>query len=175
MGLALAALTASACASAPSFPGRVRPAPGLQPVEAVSETTSAGDRERPGAAPSLAASVMEEALGLQGVPYRDGGTDPAGFDCSGFVQYVFGRAGVRLPRSTREILDAGERIDPAEASPGDLVFFSTTGRGPTHVGILVEPDLFVHAPSEGSVVRVDRLSQSYWSHRFIGARRVLSR
>ena len=81
---------------------------------------------------------------------------------------------MKLPRSSRDQYQSGEEIDASGARAGDLVFFSTTGRGATHVGILIEPDLFIHAPNASSVVRVDRLSEAYWSRRFIGMRRVVS-
>jgi peptidoglycan DL-endopeptidase CwlO len=112
------------------------------------------------------------ALALRGTPYRNGGTDAGGFDCSGFTQYVFGPHGVRLPREVREQYRVGKRIDAEELSPGDILFFTTTAPGPTHVAIALGGDEFVHAPSSAGVVRVERLSSSYWSPRFLGARRV---
>ena len=118
------------------------------------------------------AALVERALALRGVPYRDGGATPAGFDCSGFTQYIFGQSGVRLAREVRAQFQQGARIKRAEASPGDLVFFTTVARGASHVGIVVEGDHFVHAPSARGVVRVERISAPYWSKRFVGIRRV---
>ena len=116
--------------------------------------------------------ISGTALTFRGVPYRDGGADPNGFDCSGFVWYVFGTHGVPLPRTVSEQARWGEKIDASELRPGDLVFFSTVAPGPTHVGIVIGGDSFVHAPSTSGVVRVERLSATYWSSRFVGARRV---
>lgn len=112
------------------------------------------------------------ALSLRGAPYRNGGTSPTGFDCSGFVQYVFAQHGLAVPRETRVQYRMGDKVDRDELEPGDLVFFSTVAPGASHVGISLGGDQFVHAPSERGVVRIDSLSQEYWRTRFIGARRV---
>jgi cell wall-associated NlpC family hydrolase len=117
-------------------------------------------------------AVSSTALGLRGIQYREGGTDPTGFDCSGFVQYVFAQHGMHMPRDVRSQFTAGEAVERPRLTPGDLVFFTTTAPGATHVGIAVGGDGFVHAPSTRGVVRVERLSASYWSSRFVGARRV---
>ena len=117
-------------------------------------------------------SISATALGLRGSPYRNGGHDPSGFDCSGFVKYVFEQHGVAMPRDTRRQWDQGQEVDPAGLEPGDLVFFSTVAPGASHVGIVVGGDQFVHAPSESGVVRVEHLSAQYWASRFVGARRV---
>jgi cell wall-associated NlpC family hydrolase len=106
------------------------------------------------------------------VPYRNGGADPQGFDCSGFVWYVFGRHGVALPRTVGEQFRAG-RPQPGGLEPGDLVFFTTVAPGASHVGIALGGDEFVHAPSSTGQVRVERLSAPYWASRFVGARRIL--
>ena len=114
------------------------------------------------------------ALSLRGTPYRNGGVDPAtGFDCSGFTQYVFGRHGLSLPREVREQFQTGKKVQPDELTVGDLIFFTTTAPGPTHVGIIIGGDQFIHAPSSTGVVRIERLSSTYWSQRFLAARRVL--
>ena len=117
-------------------------------------------------------AVVGTALALRGAPYRNGGADPQGFDCSGFTQYVYAQYGVALPRSVRDQYQSGQSIDPKDLAPGDLVFFTTTDPGASHVAIAVGGDEFVHAPSSTGVVRVERLNSSYWSPRFIGARRV---
>jgi cell wall-associated NlpC family hydrolase len=111
-------------------------------------------------------------LSLQGAPYRNGGSDPSGFDCSGFVAYVFGQQGLALPRTVSEQYAAGREVPADALEPGDLVFFSTVARGATHVGIAVSASEFVHAPSSSGVVRVERLTAPYWSSRFVGIRRV---
>ena len=113
------------------------------------------------------------ALSLRGAPYRDGGMDPAtGFDCSGFVRYVYEQHGVEMPRQVREQFRIGKSVDRDRLEPGDLVFFSTVAPGASHVGIVIGGDQFIHAPSERGVVRVESLSQQYWASRFIGAKRV---
>lgn len=112
------------------------------------------------------------ALSLRGAPYRNGGVSPDGFDCSGFVRYVYQQHGVAMPREVREQFKVGKQIDRDRLEAGDLVFFSTVAPGASHVGIVIGGDQFVHAPSEKGVVRVESLSQQYWASRFIGAKRV---
>jgi len=131
----------------------------------------------PPAPDSIAANgVLIRAIGLVGTPYRYGGNSPAGgFDCSGLVQFVFrDTAGVRLPRSTRELvaLDAPS-VARDWLQPGDLVFFSPGGGTATHIGIYVGEGRFVHAPSSGGTVRLDLLDSDYWRRAYIGARRLL--
>jgi hypothetical protein len=118
--------------------------------------------------------ISIEAMSLIGVPYRWAGNTPAsGFDCSGLVQYVLTRAAeIKLPRTTADMSRTGEVIDPDEIAPGDLVFFNTTGRPHSHVGIYVGKLRFVNAPSTGGTVRLDYLSNPYWAKRFDGIRRV---
>ena len=118
------------------------------------------------------AELLATALSFQGIPYRNGGSDPSGFDCSGFVQWVFSRHGLALPREVRDQWKAGEGIDRDEVEPGDLVFFETVSRGASHVGIALGGDQFVHAPSSKGVVRIERYSAAYWASRWVGARRV---
>ena len=117
-------------------------------------------------------TIASTALSLRGVPYRNGGSDPSGFDCSGFTQYVFARSGIALPRAVEEQYQVGKKVKPADLESGDLVFFKTVSRGPSHVGIVIGEDQFIHAPSSKGVVRVERLSADYWSRRFIAARRL---
>lgn len=112
------------------------------------------------------------ALSLRGAPYRDGGIDPSGSDCSGFVRYVYEQHGVAMPRQVRDQFRVGKSVDRDRLEPGDLVFFSTVAPGASHVGIVIGGDQFIHAPSERGVVRVESLNQQYWSSRFIGAKRV---
>jgi cell wall-associated NlpC family hydrolase len=111
------------------------------------------------------------ALALRGVRYRDGGTDPSGFDCSGFTQYVFAQHGIALPRDVKDQFGTGKPVKPTEIAPGDLLFFTTVAPGPSHVAMAIGGDEFVHAPSSTGVVRVERLASTYWSQRFVGARR----
>jgi hypothetical protein len=118
--------------------------------------------------------ISIEAMSLIGVPYRWGGNTPtSGFDCSGLVRYVVARAArVDLPRTTADMSRRGESIEPDEIAPGDLIFFNTTGRPHSHVGIYVGKLRFVNAPSTGGTVRLDYLTNPYWAKRFDGIRRV---
>jgi len=117
--------------------------------------------------------VTGTALGPRGSPYKNGGNDPSGFDCSGFVQYVYGQHGVQVPRKVSDLYHVGKDVQPAQLQPGDLVFFTTVAPGASHVGIVIGGDEFIHAPSSTGEVRVERMSASYWATRFVGARRVL--
>ncbi|MEM5437172.1 C40 family peptidase [Paraburkholderia diazotrophica] len=118
--------------------------------------------------------ISIQAMGLVGVPYRWGGNTPdSGFDCSGLVHYVVQRAAsVNLPRTTADMSSRGESVEPDEIAPGDLIFFNTTGRPHSHVGIYVGKLRFVNAPSTGGTVRLDYLTNPYWARRFDGIRRV---
>jgi len=118
--------------------------------------------------------ISIQAMSLVGVPYRWGGNTPtSGFDCSGLVRYVIGRAAdVNLPRTTADMSSRGVSIDPDQVAPGDLIFFNTTGRPHSHVGIYVGKLRFVNAPSTGGTVRLDYLTNPYWAKRFDGIRRV---
>ena len=180
------ALTATGCAAPLATPGpspQPFPRPSAEPPRSPDEGTTDPRRSPPEGKGELGRSrgeggaggyeISGTALTFRGVPYRDGGADPKGFDCSGFVWYVFGTHGVPLPRTVSEQARWGEKVNPAELRPGDLVFFSTVAPGPTHVGIVIGGDSFVHAPSSTGVVRVERLSASYWSSRFVEARRVV--
>ncbi len=118
-------------------------------------------------------SIAVTALGLRGVRYRNGGADPSGFDCSGFVKYVFEQHGLALPRSVAEQFQLGADVAPGTIQPGDLVFFSTVAPGASHVGIAVGSAEFVHAPSSNGVVRSERIDAGYWAARLVGARRVM--
>jgi cell wall-associated NlpC family hydrolase len=118
------------------------------------------------------AAIVETALSFRGVPYRTGGSDPAGFDCSGLVQYVFAQHGTALPRETREQFQLGADVRLPAIEAGDLIFFRTGANGPSHVGIAIGGDEFVHAPSTRGVVRVERFSAPYWASRIVGVRRV---
>jgi cell wall-associated NlpC family hydrolase len=117
-------------------------------------------------------TIATAALQLQGIPYRLGGTDVHGFDCSGLVQYVFALYGVALPRVVHDQFRAGRRIGLDDLEPGDLVFFSADGSDVSHVGIVIGGDRFVHAPNARGVVRVDSLAAGYWGEHVTGARRI---
>lgn len=170
-GLLILAFSAARCASTGAVPepfptpgssaGRTPPAP----PSAVATTGRA--------LPSDGYAIVGTALDLRGSPYREGGADPKGFDCSGFVEYVFRQHGIAMPRTVTDLYESGREVAVNDLQPGDLVFFSTTAPGPTHVGMAIGGGSFVHAPSSTGVVRVDRLSAGYWASRLIGARRVM--
>jgi len=125
--------------------------------------------------PFRANNVLIRALGLVGTPYRWGGNTPeGGFDCSGLVGYVFrDAASLRLPRTTGEIARFDAKSPPPNRlASGDLVLFGK-GKNVFHVGIYVGEGRFVHAPSTGGTVRLDRVDGPYWRDHYAGARRVL--
>jgi cell wall-associated NlpC family hydrolase len=122
---------------------------------------------------SLAADLVVRALALVNSPYRYGGRTPAGFDCSGFVGYVFAEAaGLILPRRSEDIVRVGDPLERDRLVAGDLVFFNTLGRRYSHVGIYIGDGRFVHAPARGGRVRVERISDPYWRARYNAARRL---
>jgi hypothetical protein len=117
--------------------------------------------------------VIGTAMSRLGTRYRWGGTTPAGFDCSGFTGYVYSRNGKSLPRTASEQSKQGQKVSRDGLKEGDLVFFKTTRSDRvSHVGIYVGEGKFVHASSGGGRVRVNNLSDDYYSKRFAGARRV---
>jgi len=108
------------------------------------------------------------ALALVGAPYRWGGADPRGFDCSGFVMYVYGRAGVSLPHGTVKQYRLGTPVARKELAPGDIVFFDRLN----HSGIYIGDGRFVHASKSGDAVKVARLDEAWFERRWVGARRL---
>ena len=170
----LLALAAAGCASTGGATPRPFPTPG-GPRAAPAGPPAASPVEPPRGAPLPPSgggyAIAGTALSLRGVPYRNGGQDPAGFDCSGLVYYVFGQHGIQVPRTVTEQFRLGEDAGTA-LEAGDLVFFSTVAPGASHVGIVIGGDEFVHAPSTSGQVRVEHLSAGYWSSRYVGARRV---
>ena len=168
-GIALGAAIsmASACASS-----GVRPQPFPTPPERPESPPTEQPLMTPGASIGDGFTIASAALRLQGLPYRLGGSDPHGFDCSGFVQYVFSLYGVALPRVVRDQFHVGRRVSLDDLVPGDLVFFVTQGDDVSHVGIVIGGDRFVHAPNSRGVVRIDSLTSAYWGERVAGARRL---
>jgi cell wall-associated NlpC family hydrolase len=106
-----------------------------------------------------------------GTPYQWGGTTPKGFDCSGYVQYVYGKAGVELPRTTYQQIKVGQPVDLKSVQAGDIVFFGTPDN-PHHEGMAIGGGKFIHAPHTGDVVKVSSLSDPYYAKAFVTARRV---
>ncbi|QCY13823.1 NlpC/P60 family protein [Pseudomonas sp. MPC6] len=129
--------------------------------------------------PVLADSILERGMSLIGTRYRFGGTSEAGFDCSGFIGYLFREeAGMNLPRSTREMINVdAPLVTRSDLKPGDLLFFATNGRRGrvSHAGIYLGDNQFIHSSSRRSGgVRIDSLGDSYWSKTFIEAKRALA-
>lgn len=129
--------------------------------------------------PVLADSILERGMSLIGTRYRFGGTsEKSGFDCSGFIGYLFREeAGMTLPRSTREMINVdAPKVARNKLKPGDLLFFSTNGRGRvSHAGIYLGDNQFIHSSSRRSGgVRIDSLGDRYWSKTFIEAKRALA-
>ena len=120
----------------------------------------------------LANSIISLSMNYIGVPYVFGGTSPYGFDCSGYVQYVFANAGISIPRTADVQYEFGTPISTTDLVAGDLVFFSTYTYGASHVGIYLGDNKFIHASSSRGVT-IDSLGSSYYSSRYIGARRIL--
>ncbi|VVQ27950.1 hypothetical protein PS943_00632 [Pseudomonas fluorescens] len=129
--------------------------------------------------PVLADSILERGMSLIGTRYRFGGTSEAGFDCSGFIGYLFREeAGLNLPRSTREMINVdAPLVSRSKLEPGDLLFFATNGRRGrvSHAGIYLGDNQFIHSSSRRSGgVRIDSLGDSYWNKTFIEAKRALA-
>jgi cell wall-associated NlpC family hydrolase len=118
--------------------------------------------------------VSEVSQRYLGVTYRYGGTTANGLDCSGFVQIVFAEMGLKLPRTSALQFQAGIAITREDLTEGDLVFFDTTGRGVSHVGIYLKDNQFIHAASNPGKVTISSLTEKYWQPKYLGARRVLT-
>ncbi len=185
--------------SAKGRPGTVRastpaerPSPGAQPslpteaelaelAQAVnaSDVTSptvaaaSGPPESPKAEASIKDRLLRVARGMLAVPYRFGGTTLWGLDCSGFVQKAFAFLDLDLPRTAREQFREGAKIAKADLSPGDLVFFRTYAEYPSHVGIYLGDNRFIHASAHDRKVTIDSLDTPYYVKRYLGAKRLL--
>lgn len=118
-------------------------------------------------------TALKIARGMIGTPYRYGGNDPRGFDCSGLVRYAYGQAGITLPRISREIFRLCQPIPPQAARPGDLLFFTISSDKIAHVGIYAENRRFIHAPSSGKGVGYASLDNPYWQKRLVAVGRVV--
>jgi cell wall-associated NlpC family hydrolase len=141
------------------------------PTQAVSQDqvgVAAATPEATVAPPSRFGGVVGIAMGYLGTPYRYGGADPSGFDCSGFVAYVYGQMGISLPHYSGAQYAAGVAVSRNDLQPGDLVFFN----GLSHVGIYVGGGNFIHAPHTGDVVKISSLSDSWYASTYVGARRI---
>ena len=118
--------------------------------------------------------VIQTALSLLGTPYRFGGATPEGFDCSGFVNYVYRHSvSLVLPRESHDLARVGKPVPTADLQPADLVYFKIERQKPLHVGIYIGDGRFIHAPSSKGTVNIQSLRLDYWRDRFITARRVI--
>src|SRR5687768_6997849 len=160
---AIGAIGATGAGAAPDAPAPIAPTAPIAPI-----APDLNSRRFDGRA------IAQFALGFRGVPYRLGGADPGGFDCSGLVQYVFAQYGISIPRVVEQQYEVGDTIRPADIKPGDLIFFNTKkkGDGASHVAIAIGQDSFVHAPNSSGVVRIETLGSAYWGARYMGARRI---
>jgi cell wall-associated NlpC family hydrolase len=137
-----------------------------------------GARRPPAPEASLAmtvpfSGVLATAVSMAGQRYSYGGADPStGFDCSGLVWYAFLQNHVTVPRTTFDLFRFGQEVDRSSIAAGDLIFFSTTSSGPSHVGLAIDDHTIVHAPSSGTSVRIERFDTPYWQSRFLGVRRI---
>jgi len=120
----------------------------------------------------VADRAAANAATMVGKPYRFGGASPAGFDCSGLVQFSYRQAGLALPHNTEAQRRSSQPVRLSSLRRGDLVFFDQEGKKNSHVGIYLGDGRFVHAPSSGKVVRSDRLDSSYWKKHLSEARRL---
>jgi len=167
MRLVLLVLLLAACGTAPPLP--------VAPVVPAAPMPTAAIAPLPAAAPSArerGREVVLYALGLIDTGYRYGGKNPsAGLDCSGMVSHVYAEAvGFKLRGSAADIARLGRPVEPAQMQPGDLVFFNTSNRRHSHVGIYIGDDRFVHAPKANGRVRTASLKQRYFASRFEEAR-----
>ena len=142
-------------------------------------STSAASNSESGARSFLsgmagkAGDVVVGALNMIGVRYRWGGDTPdSGLDCSGFVRYVFRQTvDEELPGDSASQFTVGAKVNRSDLKTGDLVFFRTRGKRISHVGIYLGEGRFIHSPSSGKRVSINRLDETYWARRFAGAKR----
>ena len=120
-----------------------------------------------------AAALIATAKKYIGTPYQFGGTTPKGFDCSGYIQYIFAAHGIGVPRLADEQYRLGEKtVSKKQLVPGDLVFFNTYGSGISHIGLYLGDGQFIHASSSKGI-RIDALSNEYWAPRYIGGKHIV--
>lgn len=179
-------LAACASHSPESQPSQVAVAPTTRAAIQIDQHRSAlagesqdeGAKNYNGSSSAHVSDILDRAFSLIGTPYRFGGkSERTGFDCSGFVGYLFREeAGISLPRSTRELINMDvPLVSKDDLQPGDLIFFNNRGRGRvSHAGIYIGDGQFIHSASRrGGGVRVDRLDESYWRLSYMEAKRVL--
>jgi cell wall-associated NlpC family hydrolase len=149
-----------------------KPTPKATP-KATPKPTPKAPAATPQATSPKALAIINTAKSYQGVPYVWGGTTPDGFDCSGFIQYVFNKNGISLPRVTSDQYKVGTSVSKSNLIPGDLVFFETYKPGASHVGIYIGNNQFIHASSGKNKVMISSLTSTYYTEHYIGSRRVI--
>ncbi len=117
--------------------------------------------------------IIETALGQLGRPYRYGGRDPDGFDCSGLVQFAYLEAGLIVPRDTRSQREAGKSLSLGKAQPGDLLFYRFENGGGLHVGLYLGDGRMIHAPASGRQVSLVEVASPIWKKRYLETIRLL--
>jgi cell wall-associated NlpC family hydrolase len=145
-------------------------APGLATPAHAFTTFTKTERPAPAERPQPLAAAVTAAKGRIGSSYAMGATGPGAFDCSGLTTYAFQRAGIALPRTSQAQFGVGKAVDRDEIRAGDLVFFSTNGPGPSHVGVATGRDTVVSATSSGGVMEHSS-ADAYWGGSYVGARR----
>lgn len=169
--LAIAAL-GWGCGSVPT-PSRSEPAPTAKPER---DALHAAGRPTP-VLGARADQLVRTARSLLETPYRYGGADRKGFDCSGLISFLYAKAGVSLPRTAASQAGAGRWVPPDELASGDLVFFGEVRDKPFHVGLVVsepgEPLTMIHSSSSRGVIETEVLSSNYWLSRLKFGRRIL--
>jgi cell wall-associated NlpC family hydrolase len=143
------------------------PQTGLEVLAASSGSIDSTEQPLPAAPPGRYGGVVGIAMQYLGTPYVYGGASPGGFDCSGFVMYVFGQVGVSLPHNAAAQYGYGTPVSRSQLQPGDLVFFNGLG----HVGIYIGGGSFIHSPHTGDVVKISSIS-GWYSSTWVGARRL---
>lgn len=147
-------MLSAACGTLPTAPG---PQPQIQ---------STADADTTGA------EIAIRAIALVGIPYRYGGADLDGFDCSGLVYFIHQQLGIGVPRTAADQQRAARQIARTRIAPGDLLFFHTRGRGVSHVGIYVGENRFVHAPQSGRLIELRTIDDGYYGPRLVSVGRL---
>jgi cell wall-associated NlpC family hydrolase len=144
----------------------------LSAVLCLSACVTAPSQRDPLATDTVASIAADIAYSMVGKPYKYGGSKPSGFDCSGLVQYSYRKTGIKLPRATGAQLSATLAIRLRDLRRGDLLFFDEEGEKNSHVAIYLGDGVFVHSPSTGGTVRVEKLDSAHWKKTFSAARRI---